>query len=81
MEITGDWRPHGVEDKIDAFTPREFCCWHKISVSGYEHDLIHLFLVGYRCEIDADSHVCAFLPYVVNKIRVGQCVKSTLPLE
>ena len=45
-QIVGDALAHRIEDELDAFPSRQFCCGHEVAVSGNED-----YRVGLRMRI------------------------------
>ena len=67
-----DGVPKWIEYKINTFTARELGCRDKVRIPCDEHNLIHLALEAQRCDINADSHIDAFLDRGVVEIVVAQ---------
>jgi len=73
--------PHRIEDEINTLPPREFGGRNKIGIAGNKNDLIDLFLVCNRCDIETDLHVGSFLSDFVFEIAVCQIGEATFPFE
>jgi hypothetical protein len=66
----GNRLPHGVKNKINAFPPGEFGGRHKISITRHQDDLVRLPFVRQCGNIQADSHVYAFLHDVIREVLI-----------
>ncbi len=63
---------HRVEHKINTFPPCLFCGRNEITVTGNKHNLINLFFVCERCNINSYFHINAFLLGTKQKISLSQ---------
>src|SRR5882757_6590814 len=94
VKVRPDRGPHCVKHEIYSLTARQFCCGHKIRISGNQDQLIDLRLVGEGCNVQPDTHVDAFLSKVESKIVVAdvdpfapsvdkglECIRRELPVH
>ena len=69
-EIPGGLSAHGIENHVDAFTPRELRSRNKVAIARHKDDLIHQSLVRHCSHIQAQPHIDAFLNNVDLEIVV-----------
>lgn len=78
-QILTDIAPHGIKNKINAFSSRQLCGRNKVAISGNKDDLIDLLFICERSNIDADFHINAFLLRIEFKIILCQGIQGSLP--
>lgn len=73
-----DGPPHGVKYEIDAFSPSQLGCGHKVGITRHKHDLRYLSLVRKGCNIKTYTHIHTFLAGGIMEICVYEIGKLLL---
>jgi hypothetical protein len=74
VQAGSDSIPERVEDYVQSLTASQLGGWHKIGVTGYQHDSLDEPLVGEGCDINSEFDVHAFLGSVIGDIGFPQLI-------
>lgn len=77
-EVVLDGAAERIEDKVDAFPPRQFGSGDKITVSGDENNAVDLLFVSQRADVQTDADIRSFLLEIEAEVHFLEIVHSAL---